>query len=83
MCIDSGGHLACIVSDSDDRLCCMCDNEVNVTLHPCGHSVMCSECARDPKRCPTCRVSQPPIQKIVFILLLFLQVPIEKRQVIT
>lgn len=55
--------LACTVSDSDDRLCCMCDNEVNVALHPCGHAVLCSECARDPKRCPTCRVSQPAIQE--------------------
>lgn len=81
--IESGGYLACTVSDSDDRLCCMCDNEVNVTLHPCGHTVLCSVCAQDPKRCPTCRVSQPAIQgDRVYFILFFLQVPIEKRQVI-
>ena len=26
-------------------------------LSPCGHSVMCSDCAHIAKRCPTCRVS--------------------------
>ena len=42
---------------SDDRLCCMCDQEVNVRLSPCGHTVMCSDCAHIARRCPTCRVS--------------------------
>jgi E3 ubiquitin-protein ligase mind-bomb len=42
--------------DSDDHLCCMCDQEVNVRLSPCGHTVMCSDCAHIAKRCPTCRV---------------------------
>ena len=52
--------LQCIVqciSDSDDRLCCLCDRVVNVRLSPCGHSTMCSECAGTAKRCPECRVS--------------------------
>ena len=47
---------------SNDRLCCMCDQEVNVRLSPCGHTVMCSDCAHIAKRCPTCRVSACNVQ---------------------
>ena len=28
-----------------------------MSLSPCGHTVMCSDCAHIAKRCPTCRVS--------------------------
>jgi hypothetical protein len=40
--------------DSDDRLCCLCDLEINAVLSPCGHSVMCMDCANIAKRCPVC-----------------------------
>ena len=46
-----------IVIDSDDQLCCLCGKEMNVELDPCGHSVLCSNCAREAKRCPICNVS--------------------------
>lgn len=37
--------------------CFLCDNPANVKFEPCGHCLMCSQCAEKAKRCPTCRVS--------------------------
>ena len=37
--------------------CFLCDSPADVVFQPCGHSVMCSQCAARAKKCPTCRVS--------------------------
>ena len=38
------------------RTCKICmDNEVEVVLLPCGHSVSCVNCADKLKNCPVCR----------------------------
>ena len=38
------------------RTCKICmDNEVEVVLLPCGHSVSCVNCADKLKICPVCR----------------------------
>ena len=42
---------------ADDNLCCLCEKEISVRLSPCGHAIMCSDCASQAKRCPQCRVS--------------------------
>ena len=44
----------------DDGLCICCmDKPIGIILHPCGHSLMCIECATIVKSgsglCPTCR----------------------------
>ena len=38
-------------------LCSLCDNVVDVKFSPCGHAVMCNQCAPKAKRCPVCKVS--------------------------
>lgn len=43
---------------SDDSVCVICfDRTIDVVLDPCGHIVVCAECARslNPHRCPICR----------------------------
>ncbi|KAH3766612.1 TIR protein [Pelomyxa schiedti] len=38
------------------EVCIECDEEPpNVILHPCGHAVLCSECAATVRKCPQCR----------------------------
>ncbi|KAH3758623.1 hypothetical protein Pelo_9534 [Pelomyxa schiedti] len=45
---------------SNEILCIVCDERPrNVRLHPCGHGVLCSECAAFLRKCPFCR---SPIQ---------------------
>ena len=44
-------------AQEDDNLCCLCEKEISVRLSPCGHAIMCSDCASEAKRCPKCRVS--------------------------
>ncbi|KAH3744163.1 2-isopropylmalate synthase [Pelomyxa schiedti] len=41
---------------SDTIQCIVCDERPrNVRLHPCGHGVLCFECASVVKKCPFCR----------------------------
>jgi hypothetical protein len=42
---------------SGENVCCLCDEEINVKLQPCGHAVMCFKCSHIAKRCPICTVS--------------------------
>ena len=42
---------------SQQHECILCDAIVDICLKPCGHSVLCRECASRAKKCPTCRVS--------------------------
>ena len=37
--------------------CLLCEGPCDITFQPCGHTVMCAECAQPVKRCPTCKVS--------------------------
>ncbi len=37
--------------------CFLCEAPVDVKFEPCGHAVMCSECAQRARKCPTCKVS--------------------------
>ncbi|KAF4519919.1 hypothetical protein B566_EDAN012561 [Ephemera danica] len=54
-------------SREDERLCRVCfENELNVVLLPCGHMVVCSNCAPRFSSCPVCR--QRVIAKIKAIL---------------
>ncbi|XP_053169446.1 baculoviral IAP repeat-containing protein 7 isoform X3 [Hemicordylus capensis] len=40
----------------DERMCKVCmDKDVSVVLVPCGHLVVCAECAPNLRRCPICR----------------------------
>ncbi|CAI8023106.1 E3 ubiquitin-protein ligase mib1 [Geodia barretti] len=41
---------------SGENVCCLCDEEINVKLQPCGHAVMCFKCSHIAKRCPICTV---------------------------
>ncbi|KAH3722811.1 hypothetical protein Pelo_18483 [Pelomyxa schiedti] len=39
-----------------NNVCMECDERVpNVRLHPCGHIVLCSQCASTMRKCPQCR----------------------------
>ena len=37
--------------------CFLCEGPCDITFQPCGHTVMCAECAEPVKKCPTCKVS--------------------------
>ncbi|XP_078248134.1 baculoviral IAP repeat-containing protein 7 isoform X1 [Pogona vitticeps] len=40
----------------EERTCKVCmDKEVSILLVPCGHLVVCSDCAPNLRRCPICR----------------------------
>ncbi|KAL8179644.1 UNVERIFIED_CONTAM: hypothetical protein K2H54_070292, partial [Gekko kuhli] len=40
----------------EERTCKVCmDKEVSIVLIPCGHLVVCAECAPNLRRCPICR----------------------------
>ncbi|XP_008108386.1 baculoviral IAP repeat-containing protein 7 isoform X2 [Anolis carolinensis] len=40
----------------EERMCKVCmDKDVSIVLVPCGHLVVCSECAPNLRRCPICR----------------------------
>ncbi|XP_043944902.1 baculoviral IAP repeat-containing protein 7 [Protopterus annectens] len=40
----------------EERLCKVCmDKEVSIVYIPCGHLVVCSDCAPSLRRCPICR----------------------------
>ncbi|KAH3766613.1 MORN motif precursor [Pelomyxa schiedti] len=42
--------------DHSNKLCMECDERPpNVLLHPCGHLVLCSNCAATRRKCPQCR----------------------------
>ena len=36
--------------------CFLCQKGADTKLLPCGHVIMCSDCAGRAKRCPDCRV---------------------------
>ena len=46
--------------------CFLCQKGADTKLLPCGHVIMCSDCAGRAKRCPDCRVS--PIFSQVLLL---------------
>ncbi|XP_038843384.1 putative inhibitor of apoptosis [Salvelinus namaycush] len=40
----------------EERTCKVCmDKEVNMVFIPCGHLVVCKECAPSLRKCPICR----------------------------
>uniref|UniRef100_A0A8C9X993 Baculoviral IAP repeat containing 2 n=1 Tax=Sander lucioperca TaxID=283035 RepID=A0A8C9X993_SANLU len=40
----------------EERTCMVCmDKEVNIVFIPCGHLVVCKECAPSLRKCPICR----------------------------
>ena len=39
--------------------CVLCENPADVKFEPCGHIIMCKECADRAKRCPICKVQAP------------------------
>ncbi|XP_048339052.1 baculoviral IAP repeat-containing protein 7 isoform X1 [Sphaerodactylus townsendi] len=40
----------------EERICKVCmDKDVSIVLIPCGHLVVCAECAPNLRRCPICR----------------------------
>ncbi|XP_062998827.1 baculoviral IAP repeat-containing protein 7 [Elgaria multicarinata webbii] len=40
----------------EERMCKVCmDKDVSIVLVPCGHLVVCAECAPNLRRCPICR----------------------------
>lgn len=40
----------------EERTCKVCmDKEVNIVFIPCGHLVVCKECAPSLRKCPICR----------------------------
>ncbi|XP_064403437.1 uncharacterized protein LOC135348948 [Halichondria panicea] len=42
--------------------CFLCEAPVDVKFKPCGHVVMCAECAQRAKKCPICKPpSRPPV----------------------
>uniref|UniRef100_A0A5F8H8G5 RING-type domain-containing protein n=1 Tax=Monodelphis domestica TaxID=13616 RepID=A0A5F8H8G5_MONDO len=42
----------------EERTCKVCMNkEVSIVFIPCGHLVICKECAPSPRKCPICRFS--------------------------
>ena len=43
---------------------------MDVKFEPCGHAVMCAECAQRAKKCPICKVSTKYIATICFIYIL-------------
>lgn len=38
------------------NLCFLCEAPVDVKFEPCGHALMCHDCAKRAKKCPTCKV---------------------------
>ena len=67
---------------SGENVCCLCDEEINVKLQPCGHAVMCFKCSHIAKRCPICTVSGvvPQFVDVCMVMVsLYLQVPITSR----
>ncbi|KAH3761286.1 morn domain repeat protein [Pelomyxa schiedti] len=49
------------VTESNNMQCIVCDERPrNVRFHPCGHGVLCAECASNVRKCPFCRA---PIQE--------------------
>ena len=38
------------------ELCVLCESPADVKFEPCGHTIMCKECADRAKRCPNCKV---------------------------
>lgn len=46
--------------------CFLCQKGADTKLLPCGHVIMCSDCAGRAKRCPDCRVG--PIFNLVLLL---------------
>ena len=36
--------------------CFLCDAPVDVKFEPCGHAILCSECAERAKKCLKCKV---------------------------
>ena len=37
-------------------VCFLCELPVDVKFEPCGHALMCNQCAERAKKCPTCKV---------------------------
>ena len=37
-------------------VCFLCEMPVDVKFEPCGHALMCNQCAERAKKCPTCKV---------------------------
>ena len=51
-----GASIAPEMQSDDDNVCKICyENEITICLAPCGHTLMCSECAAIETRCPICR----------------------------
>ncbi|KAH3705765.1 hypothetical protein Pelo_19687 [Pelomyxa schiedti] len=49
------------------EVCIECEEKPpNVILHPCGHAVLCSECAATMRKCPQCRapITQKQIKQL-------------------
>ncbi len=37
--------------------CRLCDSAVDIVLKPCNHTVICRNCSKIAKKCPSCQVS--------------------------
>jgi E3 ubiquitin-protein ligase mind-bomb len=52
-----------IQTDGHD-ICFLCEAPVDVKFEPCGHALMCHNCADRAKKCPTCKKQVKTISKL-------------------
>lgn len=45
-------------------VCFLCEMPVDVKFEPCGHALMCNQCAERAKKCPTCKTPIKTISKL-------------------
>ena len=43
-------------TSGDKKVCFLCEASVDVKFEPCGHALMCRNCADRAKKCPLCKV---------------------------
>lgn len=46
----------CFIYLDGHDVCFLCEAPVDVKFEPCGHALMCHNCADRAKKCPTCKV---------------------------
>ncbi len=49
------------VTPSSEKQCFVCEAPVVAVFKPCGHALMCRECAERVNKCPDCKVIIEPI----------------------
>ncbi|CAI8025486.1 E3 ubiquitin-protein ligase mib1 [Geodia barretti] len=49
---------------SDKKVCFLCEASVDVKFEPCGHALMCRNCADRAKKCPLCKKPVKTVYKL-------------------